>query len=97
MSIERWEFLSLSNVVIFRFHGLCSGHKSSSFILNTTVRYHMLKFQKDDPKFVETVINSLYCDDLVGSVNDENECLLLYEKLKKMICTRGFQHAKVGV
>ena len=49
-------------------------------MLNATVCYQMLKFPKKHPKFVETVIKSLYCDDFVGSLHDENKCFLPYEK-----------------
>ena len=42
----------------------------------------MSQYINEDANFVEIVANSLYYDDFVGSLNTENECLVLYRKLK---------------
>ena len=81
-------------VVTFRFRRLCFGLVSSPFILNATVRHHMSKYIKEDANFVEAVINSLYCDDFVGSFNDENESYLFYEKLKTRFAQGAFNMRK---
>ena len=81
-------------VVTYRFRRLCFGLVSSPFLLNATVRHHMAKYVKQDAKFVETVLNSLYCDDFVGALNDENEALLLFEKLKARFAEAAFNMRK---
>ena len=45
---------------------------------------------KKDPPFVKTVLNSLYCDDFVGSLNDESEPFFLFEKLKARFAEGAF-------
>ena len=81
-------------VVTYRFRRLCFGLVSSPFLLNATVRHHMAKYVKQDAQFVETVLNSLYCDDFVGTLNDENEALLLFEKLKARFAEAAFNMRK---
>ena len=81
-------------VITYRFRRLCFGLVSSPFILNATVRHHMSKYVKEDANFVETVMNSLYCDDFVGSFNNEHETYLLYKKLRARFSQGAFNMRK---
>ena len=81
-------------VVTYRFGRLCFRLVSSPFLLNATVRHHMAKYVKKDPPFIETVLNSLYCDDFVGTLNDESEAFLLFEKLKARFAEGAFNMRK---
>ena len=47
----------------FRFARLPFGLTWSPFILNTTIRYHLKRYEESDPKFVCNVVRSLCVDD----------------------------------
>ena len=80
-------------IVVYRFASVLFGCISSPFLLNQTVKHHMATFS-DDEEFVNSVSNSLYCDDFIGGCNSVEDALTLYEKLKTRFQQGGFNMRK---
>ena len=80
-------------VVVYRIARVCFGAVCSPFCLNTVVQHHILKFENDE-EFVESVKNSLYCDDFVGGTESEESAIALYQKLKDRFRQGGFNMRK---
>ena len=51
--------------VVYRFCRAVFGLNESLFLLNATLRRHILKYLQSDPKFLQRVLESFYVDDLV--------------------------------
>ena len=81
-------------VVTFRFNRVVFGVSSSPFLLNAVIRHHLQKYQGEDPKFVEKMIEGFFVDDLVTSCQDVKEALTLYEKAKERMMEGGFRLRK---
>ena len=51
-------------VIVLRFVRVVFGVSSSPFLLNATVKHHVEGYKEKDPEFVETLLRSIYVDDL---------------------------------
>ena len=80
-------------VVVYRIARVCFGAVCSPFCLNAVVQHHLAKFE-DDREFVESVKNSLYCDDFVGGADSQEGAITLYKKLKERFRQGGFNMRK---
>ena len=67
------------------------GLSSSPFLLNATLKHHILKYESEDPEFVQRLLQSLYVDDiLTGGNDDDDETYNLYIKGKLRLAEGGF-------
>lgn len=57
----------------YRFTRLVFGLKASPYLLSFVVKHHLLKFQETQPEIVTVLLNSMYVDDLVASVENEDK------------------------
>ena len=55
-----------SQVIIKCFNTVMFGLTSSPFLLNGTLKHHVIKYESVDPEFVGSMLSSLYVDDLDG-------------------------------
>ena len=78
-------------IVIFRFLRVVFGLTSSPFLLNGTIKVHMLKYIDVDRDFVEKFLRQLYVDDSANGVNSVEEGLIFYEKAMAAMESAGFQ------
>jgi hypothetical protein len=83
------------NVMELRFTRVTFGLSSSPFLLNATLKYHISAYQKEDPEFVERLLQSLYVDDIATGDEDEEETYQLYIKMKKRLAEGGFNTRKI--
>ena len=81
-------------VISLRFSRLVFGLVCSPFILNVTLRNHLLKYENIDPEFVHNVIRSLYVDDFASGKSSVKDCFELYRKLKTRFQEGGFNMRK---
>lgn len=60
-------------IVVLRFARVVFGVSFSPFLLNSTVKHRIERYEKEDPEFVETFPRSIYVDDLstVGDTEEE--------------------------
>ena len=67
----------------FRFTRVIFGVGPSLFLLNGTVRHHLMQYNVQDPEFVKRVIDSLYVDDFARSGQKADEVYDLYKKIRE--------------
>ena len=81
-------------VETYRFCRVVFGVKSSPFLLNGTLRYHLQNYEKTDPLFVQQMIDSLYVDDMVFSTTTLECAYGMYEKARERMMSGGFRLRK---
>ena len=81
-------------VVIYRFNRVVFGCNSSPFLLNCVLRHHIMKYENEDPEFVEKMIGGFFVDDLAVGCEDTQEALTLYKKAKSRMGEAGFHLRK---
>ena len=80
--------------VVYRFCRVVFGLNASPFLLNATLRHHILKYLQSDPKFVQRVLESFYVDDLVSGESTAKKALELYDNCKTRMASEGFSLRK---
>ena len=70
------------NVVKCRFTRVIFGATSSQFLLNGTVDTHVSKYEKVDPVLANKIRRHFYVDDLNSGVNNFDEWVELFRKVK---------------
>ena len=83
-----------SKVVTYRFCRVVFGLNASPFLLTATLRYHISKYNKEDPEFVRKLLESFYVDDLVSGEDDTIKAHALYKKAKERMGRAGFKLRK---
>ena len=83
-------------IIPLRFTRVVFGVSSSPFLLNATVKYHIEQYEKDNPSFVETLLNSIYVDDLVSGGQNVETTLKLYEDSKDCLAKANFNLRKIA-
>ena len=76
-----------SNIITYRFTRVISGMNYSQYLLAAVILKHFKKY--DDPKFVETFLRNLYCDDSISDGVSIEEVLELYIKSKYRLLEAG--------
>ena len=61
------------NEIPYRFTRVCFGAKSSPFLLNATIKYHLDKCEEVFPSTCRVLRNSLYVDDLILSTETSTQ------------------------
>ena len=83
-----------SPIKVYRFCRVVFGLNCSPFLLNGTLRHHLMKYQVSDPTFVDRMINSFYVDDLVTGSDNPDEAFKLYLTAKERLAQGGFNLRK---
>ena len=81
-------------VIIKHFNTVLLGLTSSTFLLNGTLRHHVVKYESVDPEFVRSMRRSLYVDDLDGGKNDLDAAFEFYLKAKVRFLEGSFNLRK---
>ena len=82
------------NPVEMRFTIVVFGVTANPFLLNATLYYHLEKYQKSHSKLVDTLLNSIYVDDVTYGANTEEDAHQLYVLSKKIFSGGGFNLQK---
>jgi len=77
-----------------RFTRAVFGVSSSPFLLNATISHHLNKYRDRYPGLVETLLNSIYVDDVTCGVNTEEEAYQLYAVSTRLFVEGGFNLRK---
>ena len=81
-------------VCAFRFARVVFGVSSSPFLLNATIRHHLKKYLSSHPQLVNSILQAIYVDDIVGGAETEEKALTLYKESKALLRTGGFNLRK---
>ena len=81
-------------IIVLRFAPVAFGLSSSPFLLNATLKHHILKYESEDPEFVKELLQSLYVDDIISGDSDDNGAYELYIKTKSRLAEGGFNARK---
>ena len=84
----------VSKIVVCRFCRVVFGLNASPFLLNATLRHHIIKFAEVDPEFARKLIESFYVDDFVSGGGTSEEVQVLYEKTCTRMSEGGFKLRK---
>ena len=84
----------VNEVVVYRFCRVVFGLNSSPFLLNATLRHHVLRYVDGDPEFTQKVLDSFYVDDLVSGESTVQGAFDLYKKAKDRMAEEGFNLRK---
>ena len=71
------------------------GVSASPFLLNATLYHHLEKYRKSHPNLVDTLLKSIYVDDVTYGVNTEEDAYQLYTSSKKVFAEGGFNLRKI--
>ena len=82
------------NIGVKHFNRVVFGVTSSPFLLNTTIRHHVTKYEAYHPQFVSDFLASLYVDDLKSGKDSVPEALELYKKARSRMKKAGFNLRK---
>ena len=81
-------------IVTYKFLRVPFGLKSSPFLLNAVLRYHIDQYKEIDPEFVNKLSQGFFVDDLVTSCSDTEEAYSLYNKASDRMQEGGFKLRK---
>ena len=89
-------FKSYPELISLRFPRVLFGLTCSPFLLNRTVKCHLLKYTQftDIKEFVEKFLHNLYVDDSVNSFDKLSDCLKVYKVSKSCLANAGFDLRK---
>ena len=58
--------------ILKRFARVAFGLSSSPFLLNATLKHHILKYEHENADFLQRLLQSLYVDDIIIRDGDDN-------------------------
>nr|XP_046916907.1 uncharacterized protein LOC124497300 [Dermatophagoides farinae] len=70
-----WHDKEKEKILCYKFLRLPFGLTSSPFVLNVVINHHIGKYKDKFPAIVSAIHSNLYVDDLVHSVNNEDEAV----------------------
>ena len=78
-------------VITYRFTRVLFGVNASLWLLVIVFRKHLELYKETEPELVAYVLRCLYVDDHIGGAHDVDTAFEIYEKLKRMFLTGGFE------
>ena len=80
-------------IIVFRFARVAFGLSSSQFLLNATLKHHIMVNESEDPELVQKLLQSFYVDDIISGDSDDIGAYKLYIKAKSRL-TEGRFYAR---
>ena len=77
-------------LICYRFAYVLFGLNCSPFLLNATLRHHLMKYIGTHRDEILKILRSLYVDDFTGGTNTSDEAATLYRLLKETLREGGF-------
>ena len=78
------------SIVSYRFTRVMFGLNCSPFLLNGTLRHHLMKFSSQHEEMIPLILRSLYVDDFTGGAEDVEKSIELYRLLIQVLEVGGF-------
>ena len=73
-----------------RFTRVVFGVSTSPFLLNATINYHLERYRDKYSSLVDTLLQSMYVDDVTCGATSEDEAFQLYDTSIKLFAEGGF-------
>lgn len=70
------------------------GVSASPFLLNATLRHHLEQYLTTHPDTVQRLLQSMYVDDIVTSVDTEEDAFKFYVESKRIFSEASFNLRK---
>ena len=83
-----------SEVNHFRFNRLVFGLRPSPAILGSVISHHLSKYREQYTNLVQSIVDSLYVDDLIAGVDSVEQGFHLYQKSKEIMAAASFNLRK---
>ena len=83
-------FAENPKLISYRFTRVVFGLNCSPFLLNGTLRHHLMKHSESHKAEIEKILQCLYADDFTGGSNTSTEAYALYQLLKRVLIDGGF-------
>ena len=83
-----------SEIGHFRFNCLVFGLRPPPAILGSMITHHLNKYSEQHANLVQSIVNSLYVDDLIAGVASVQEGFHLYQKSKEIMAAASFNLRK---
>ena len=83
-------FTENPKIVSYRFTRVVFGLNCSPFLLNGTLRHHLMKYSESHKAEIEKILRCLYVDDFTGGSNTSTDGYQLYQLLKRVLEAGGF-------
>ena len=77
-----------------RFARVVLGVSASPFLLNATINHHLERYRDRYSKLVDTLLHSMYVDDVTCGANSEDAAYQLYDISTKLFAEGGFNLRK---
>ena len=81
-------------IIVLRFARVAFGLSSSPFLLNATLKHHIMAYVSEDPEFVQKLLQSLYVDDIISGDSDDIGAYKLYKRAKSRLAEGRFNARK---
>ena len=78
------------NIIVLRLARVAFGLSSSPFLLNATLKHHIMMYESEDREFLQ----SLYVDDIISGDSDDIGAYKLYIKATSRLPEGGFNATK---
>jgi hypothetical protein len=78
----------------YEFNRLVFGNSSSPYLAQDIIRYHIKAHQQTYPLAAESILNSMYVDDLMDSVNSIQKGISLRREISEILAGAGFKIRK---
>ena len=85
---------SVPDIQEMRFTRVVFGVSFSPFLLNATISHHLNKYRNRYPDLVDTLMHSIYVDDVTFGANTEDEAYQLFSVLTRLFAEGGFNLRK---
>ena len=80
--------------VVMQFTRVVFGVSASPFLLNATINHHLEKYLNRYPDLINTLLRSIYVDDVTYGADGESEAYQLCTLFKKVFAEGGFNLRK---
>ena len=85
---------SVPDIQEMRFTRVVFGVSSSPFLLNATISHHLNRYRNRYPDLVDTLMHSIYVDDVTFGANTEDEAYQLFSVSTRLFAEGGFNLRK---
>uniref|UniRef100_T1IJK2 Reverse transcriptase domain-containing protein n=1 Tax=Strigamia maritima TaxID=126957 RepID=T1IJK2_STRMM len=77
---DKWNAIGKATIRILRQTRVLFGATPSPFLLSATIKFHLEKYKTEFPETYDLLMQCLYMDDLISSLDSDNEALRVFNE-----------------